>query len=115
MLKEISATTDQLITKEQHWLPIVEQWKISKQTSKYFCQRLNLNLDQFNYWRRKLVSKKNVVPSKFFKIKVNPVESSATHSSMLVELPSLIKITIPLNIDASQLVKVLSLLGVYNA
>src|ERR1700733_512958 len=99
-------------TKATYWLPLVKQWQGSKESSTSFCQRLNLNKDQFSYWRRKLTSKQSKRISKFVKLEVQPLQPTVANSSLLVELPSKIKITVPLNIDVTQLDKILSLLGV---
>jgi transposase-like protein len=112
MQQELSEAAGVNAIKENHWLPLVKQWQVSKESSKSFCQRLNLNKDQFSYWRRKLISKQSKLPSKFVKLEVQPLQPMITNSSLLVELPSKIKITVPLNIDTTQLVKILDLLGI---
>jgi hypothetical protein len=112
MHQEVSEAAEALSIKESYWLPLVKQWQGSNESSIAFCQRLNLNKDQFNYWRRKLISKQNLSSSKFVRLEVKSPQPIITSESLIVELPSRIKVTVPLNIDTKQLVNILGLLGI---
>lgn len=97
--------------KENFWLPLVRQWQESKESSKAFSERLNLNLDQFNYWRRKLSSNAPTKPNKFIKVEVERSQM-APKSFIQIELLSGIKITLQGETHRAQLAQIFSLVGI---
>ena len=111
MQQQINSTELSRTEKENFWLPLVRQWQESKESSKSFSERHNLNLDQFNYWRRKFLSNLPVNANQFIKVEVEP-NKTVPKSSIQIELLSGIKITLLGGADKTQLTQIFSLLGI---
>ena len=41
------------MTKAQHWIAIIQQWRDSGLTQKQFCAEQNIKLCTFHYWLKK--------------------------------------------------------------
>ena len=92
---------------QAEWQALIDHWKTSGETAQVYCQRLDINLATFLYWRGIFSPKKNK-QHKFIAVKVKQAEIKSEKLTCTLELPQGYKITLPME----GMKEMLNLLGV---
>ncbi|MBA2653556.1 MAG: hypothetical protein H0U71_00625 [Gammaproteobacteria bacterium] len=102
--------------KQHHWRRIIDEWNQGGESQKKFCARLGIKTPTFQYWLAKLSPKKNRAKYNFAKLEVEPSAiTQCKDQSIRIELPSGIKINLPLVLRMDELSNVFKMLGVTHA
>lgn len=73
--------------KHNYWQQHIDVWQRSGLTQKAYCERENLSLAQFGYWRRRLAGKS---PKRFIALEARPISSMVRihlRGGVLIEAP----------------------------
>jgi transposase-like protein len=92
---------------QQKWSAQIKDWQQSQLNQTAYCKKHEINLDQFSYWKRKLINKKEKSqPSNYFV----PLKTSAVITAsqpLSIVLPNNVRIE-GISIDNIALVKQLA-------
>ena len=82
--------TDNLSKSEQFWTKHVESWQQTDLTQAAYCQKHDLLIHRFGYWKRKLTEPEKHLPEVqgFVQVKAMP----SYHSSLSIQLPNQFRI-----------------------
>lgn len=83
-------STKNLIEPKKFWTEHVESWQQTDLTQAAYCQKHDLLVHRFGYWKRKLIEPEKHLPEVQGFVQVNPMPSY--HSSLSIQLPNQFRI-----------------------
>ena len=91
-----------------NWNKLIPEWESSGESQKSFCEKRQLNISTFTYWRGKLNTDKKVVPQvKFGEMNIKPASPL-----LKLNLPNGVCLMIPAGADKNKLGIIFELLGI---
>jgi len=81
---------DTLIEPKKFWTEHVESWQQTDLTQAAYCQKHDLLVHRFGYWKRKLIEPEKQLPKVHGFVQVKPTPSY--HSSLSIQLPNQFRI-----------------------
>lgn len=99
------------------WRKIIDEWTISGENQKAYCERLGVNLNTFVYARGKLQQKNNKLKNPFIPltIKSSDAENILAPSIIVLENSQGYKLHFSATLSLEQLTKIFKLAGWYHA
>lgn len=95
------------------WINTIEQWRTSGLSQSAYCRLNNINYQQFTYHRYKHNTKSKVKP-KLIPVKMVPNHSpTSSLNHLILDYPSGIKLSIPMDVDPIALKALLSCLEIH--
>lgn len=82
--------TDNFSNLEKFWTDHVASWQETDLTQRAYCQKHELPVHRFGYWKRKLTEPTEQLPAVQGFIQLNPMTSA--HSGLIVQLPNQLRI-----------------------
>lgn len=96
----------QVENKRKLWQAIIQEWQLDPINPRIFCDKKNINIDQFGYWRRKYApNRSSDLESKFVEV----TKGNNLHPYNMQNAGSQLNITLPNNIQLSITVPTLDL------
>lgn len=96
-----------------NWEKLNHEWQESGLTQRAFCHEHSLTLSTFVYHRGKLLEKQNTSKSHHFtEVKVKGDASLSSYQNITIHLPNSIRLSIPPNVNETQIKMLLAALGV---
>jgi len=83
-------STENLIEPKKFWTEHVDSWQQTDLTQAAYCQKHDLLVHRFGYWKRKLIEPEKHLPEVQGFVHVNAMPSY--HSSLSIELPNQFRI-----------------------
>lgn len=107
--------------REQHWFALIIEWEQSKEPQEYFCQKHNIKVPTFSYWRTRYIAKNKQQPKKtkaFVPVLPEPsahLTKSKPSEGIQVLLPNGVKLQLPLTMDLKDMLTLINGLGTEHA
>ncbi len=83
---------DNRINPKKFWTDNIEAWQQSNLTQAAYCQKYDLLVHRFGYWKRKLTEAEKHLPEAHGFVQVNSMPTC--HSSLSVQLPNQFRIEV---------------------
>jgi hypothetical protein len=100
--------------KQRHakWRNILDEYQVSNQTQKSFCEQRNISLPQFVYYRSlfKQEEKSQAMAGGFVPLKLQQSDKSASSSEIKLSLPNGFQCAFPSHVDATQIKRLIEVL-----